>query len=134
MRRKPAIVFTVLAVVIVGAYFGIRSYMKTIEANLEQLTALPITNLDISKVADGVYTGGCHAFPVTAEVEVTIKDHRISEIKLVKHVHGRGSSAEVILDRVVEYQTLAVDAISGATHSSKVILKAIANALSSANQ
>jgi len=35
----------------------------------------------------------------------------------------------VIVDSVIENQSLDVDAISGATYSSKVILKAIENAL-----
>ncbi|GAI95081.1 unnamed protein product, partial [marine sediment metagenome] len=36
--------------------------------------------------------------------------------------------------KVVEAQTLQVDAVSGATYSSKVILKAIENALNNANK
>jgi uncharacterized protein with FMN-binding domain len=134
MRRKPVIILAILAVVIVGAYLEIKSYIETIETNLNQVTKTSMSDIDISKVADGVYTGICQAFPVTAEVKVTIKDHRISEIELVKHVNGRGARAEAIPYKVIESQTLAVDAVSGATHSSKVILKAIENALSSANQ
>jgi uncharacterized protein with FMN-binding domain len=137
MRRKQVVTLTILAVVIVIAYFGvatIKSYLKTIEANLEQLTTTPISDVDMSQVADGVYTGSYHAFPMTAEVRVTVKDHRISGIELAKHINGRGSQAEAITGRVVEAQTLTVDAVSGATYSSMVILRAIENALNSATE
>ena len=137
MRRKQVITLTILLAMIVGAYFvvtGAKSYLKTIEANLNQLAESPILDVDISKLADGVYTGNYHVFPVTAEVKVTIQDHKIAGIELTKHINGRGAKAEIILSKVVEAQSLTVDAVSGATYSSKVILKAIENALSSANQ
>ena len=40
-----------------------------------------------------------------------------------------GNKAETIVDDVVDKQTLDVDTVSGATVSSKVILKSIENAL-----
>ncbi len=61
-------------------------------------------------------------------IEVTVKDHRITETKL-DHRHGQGEAAEVITDHVIEVQSLQVDTISGITSSSKVILKAIEKAL-----
>jgi uncharacterized protein with FMN-binding domain len=137
MRRKQPVFLIILAVIIVIAYFGVtavKSYMKTIEASLEQLANTPISDVDLSQIADGVYTGSCHVFPVTAEVKVTVEDHRISSIELTKHINGRGSKAEVIPGRVVDAQTLAVDAVSGATYSSMVILRAIENSLSNANR
>ena len=137
MRRKQTMFLTILAVIIVIAYFGVttvKSYIKTIEASLEQIKNTPISDVDLSQVADGVYTGSCHVFPVTAEVKVTVENHRISSIELTKHISGRGSKAEVIPGRVVEAQTLTVDAVSGATYSSMVILRAIEDALSSANR
>jgi len=68
-------------------------------------------------------------FPVSAKVKVVVKGHRITGIELVEHRHGRGAAAEAIPGRVVEAQCLAVDTVAGATYSSKVILKAIENAL-----
>ncbi|MBA7580983.1 hypothetical protein ES708_22882 [subsurface metagenome] len=53
----------------------------------------------------------------------------IAGIELVKHRSGQGAPAEMIASKVVEAQTLEVDVVSGATYSSKVILKAIENAL-----
>jgi uncharacterized protein with FMN-binding domain len=61
-------------------------------------------------------------------------NHKIEYIELVKHKNGRGGPAEIIPIKVVEAQSLDVDIVSGATSSSKVILKAIENALNSASK
>ncbi|NLN06880.1 MAG: FMN-binding protein [Firmicutes bacterium] len=46
-----------------------------------------------------------------------------------RHDHGRGAAAEKITDRIIAEQSLKVDTISGATYSSKVILKSVKKAL-----
>jgi len=66
---------------------------------------------------------------VADEVMVTVRDHKITGIEIIKDVSQRGQRAEPILSRVISAQSLHVDTISGATNSSKVILKAIENAL-----
>jgi uncharacterized protein with FMN-binding domain len=133
MKKKHVAILTVLILIIgvVLAAAGVKSYL---EANLEQLVDLTIPDVDLTKLENGVYTGSYKAFPVAAEVRVTINDHKITGIELVKHDNGQGAPAEVIPKKVVEAQTLDVDIVSGATYSSKVILKAIENALNSANK
>lgn len=73
-------------------------------------------------------------FPVSAEVRVTVKGQRITGIELLEHNSGKGAPAEVIPGRAVEAKSLDVDAVSGATYSSKVILKTKENALESAGR
>lgn len=93
---------------------------------IEQLT---IDDVDPATVNDGEYSGTVRILPVTATVRVTVKDGAITGIDLVRHIHGPGHGAEGILGRVVETQSLQVDAVSGSTYSSKVVLKAIESAL-----
>ncbi len=85
--------------------------------------------VDLSKVPDGVYAGSYDSGPVVVQVKVTVSNHAMTKIDLVKHRHGRGSAAEVITEKVIQAQSLKVDTISGATMSSKVILLAIEDAL-----
>jgi uncharacterized protein with FMN-binding domain len=66
---------------------------------------------------------------VAAQVEVSVENRRISRIMIIRHQEGKGESAEVIVDAVIAEQSLDVDAVSGATLSSKTILQAIADAL-----
>jgi uncharacterized protein with FMN-binding domain len=62
-------------------------------------------------------------------VRATVSGGRIASIEILKHFNGQGKPAEAIVPRVVEAQSLGVDTVSGATHSSLTILKAIENAL-----
>lgn len=86
-------------------------------------------DVDLSGTADGVHSGAYDSGPVVVNVDVTVKDHAITDIKLVKHRNGQGAAAESITGTVVSAQSIKVDVVSGATMSSKVILLAIEDAL-----
>jgi uncharacterized protein with FMN-binding domain len=129
MKRKHIIVLLVVLVAAAGIFIGVRSMLTQSEASFESLKNEGIAEVDLAAIDDGTYTGSYSAFPVTAEVSVTVKDHVITGIELLKHDNGQGAPAEVIPGKVVEAQSLQVDTVSGATHSSLVILKAIENAL-----
>ena len=103
-----------------------------LDKSLTSLNDMPIQQIDLVSVENGVYAGSFSVVPVSVEVSVTVEDHMITDIDLVKHSNGQGKAAEVIPAKVVQAQSLAVDAVSGATYSSRVILKAIENALLSA--
>jgi len=78
------------------------------------------------------YQGQFSHSKTTCTVEATIKDHRIMEINVLEN--GRteyAKKAEEVLERVKGQQTLKVDVVSGATTTSKALLKAVENALSS---
>lgn len=131
VKKKILIIAVTTLLVLVSGIMGAKSY---IGANLAELTDIKVSNVDLSKIGDGVYTGSYKVFPVAAEVEVTVNNHRIKEVKLVKHDNGQGRPAEVIPARIVEAQTLEVDIVAGATYSSKVILKAVEAALNESNR
>ena len=124
-KRILIIVILVIAVILVGAMV----VMARLEASLKALESMPIAQIDLGTVADGVYAGSYSVLPVSVQVSVTVKSHVITDIRLVKHSNGLGAAAEAIPGKVVEAQSLAVDSVSGATYSSRVILKAIENAL-----
>lgn len=83
----------------------------------------------------GVYTAQANGNngPVTVEVEVS--DAEILSVKVTEHAETAGLSdtpIERIPAKIVEGQTLAVDAVSGATNTSNAILKAAEDALAQA--
>ena len=114
----------VFVVLIPGVYMNttMRNYRKT-EKNIR------VRNVDLAGISDGVYKGSCKAVLVSAKVEVMVEDHEIVEIRILEHMGGRGEKAEMVSRWVIDRQSLKVNAVSGATTSSKVILKAIENAL-----
>jgi uncharacterized protein with FMN-binding domain len=88
-----------------------------------------ITNVNIPSVMDGTYEGEQKGMPVSAKVQVTVKSGRLESVTVLKHTHGPGKGAEAIINRVIAAQSLTVDAVAGATSSSRVMLKAIETAL-----
>lgn len=95
----------------------------------EKANNLVIKKLDLSKTEDGVYDGECNLDIVYARVRVTIIDHKIIGVEILEHKKGLGGKAEKITETVVKNQSLDVDIVSGATVSSKALLKAIENAV-----
>jgi uncharacterized protein with FMN-binding domain len=95
----------------------------------DDIKALVIAYVKPTSIMDGVYEGTQDNAPVMAKVRVEVKDGRIDSIEVLKHTHGPNKGAEAIVGRVLAAQSLEVDAVSGATLSSKVVLKAIERAL-----
>ncbi len=95
---------------------------------------LKIENIDLRKIPDGIYFGSCDLEFVSVKTKVVVKNHTIQRIELIEHNNGKGKKAEVIIDNVISAQSLDVDVITGATASSKVILKAIENSLLELNK
>ena len=127
-RRYKAVLTVISALLVIGLIAG-GLYLKSISDYKAKVNALTFDEIDLTKVEDGVYEGQCDTGVVRARVQVTVRDHRLESIVLLEHENGRGTPAEAILDQMVQEQTTAVDAVSGATCSSKVIRKAMENAL-----
>ena len=99
--------------------------MQKAEAGLEELNALTITTPNLQLLADGTYDGSFETFPVKVRTQTTIKDHQIIDVRLLEHRNGKGQSAEELLPKIVETQSLELDVVAGATYSSIIILKSV---------
>lgn len=84
---------------------------------------------DLSKVEDGIYRGKVETMLVKAEVEVSVKNHKIISISIIKHENGKGKPAEAIVDVIVKDNSTDVELIAGATMSSLVIRAAVIDAV-----
>ena len=83
---------------------------------------------------DGIYEGEYKKGINKAVVKVTITDSRIADVELVKHTASWiGKKAdEIIPQGIVEHQSTRIDAVSGATNSSRVIMNAVQMAIEKA--
>lgn len=126
-KGKRIILIIVVALAVIAVGIGIM--IHNISGNLETYKDYDFSGLDLTKVEDGTYTGIEDAGIIKATVEVTVKDHVITDVKILSHDSGQGKPAEVIVADIVANNSLEVDAISGATHSSQVIKVAVYNAL-----
>ncbi|MBO1306866.1 FMN-binding protein [Enterococcus sp. 669A] len=123
------IVLALVAVaIVVGGGYGIYSMQRT-KKYRQAVKDTVINEVDLSQVADGSYTGSHDVDMINATVQVDVKDHKITNIELVEHMNDQGEAAEKIVPEMVSQQKIKVDAVSGATNSSKVIQKAVQNAL-----
>jgi uncharacterized protein with FMN-binding domain len=87
-------------------------------------------HVDLAKVRDGAYEGDFTYGGFTYEVSVTVASHQIKDIGVVKNrATNPAKKAERALKLVLEQQRNNVDAVSGATTTSKALLKAVENAL-----
>lgn len=140
-HRKGWIVFLVILVALsaIGA-FGVIADAP----GRQELAALEIGTIDLAQLEDGTYTGsytGTKGSTRDATVEVTILQGEITSMRITKGAIDENGTAVQLSDgktvddlfrRVVEAQSLQVDAISGATLTSKAHLKALENALTQA--
>lgn len=95
----------------------------------ELVKSLSVEELQMAAIADGEYEGEYDLSLVYAKVKVTVHQGRIDKIEILKHDNGNGKIAESIIDEVIKEQKLGVNTVSGATASSKALLKATENAL-----
>jgi len=129
-NMKKIILGIVFVMILTGVIFG-GKYLISVQNYKKETSEMKIGSVDLSKISDGKYIGSCDVVYVAATVSVTIKDNKIVDIGLLKHKTEKGKPGEVVIDEVLKDQSLQVDTISGATNSSKVILKSIENALNS---
>ncbi len=83
---------------------------------------------------DGVYIGTGTGFGGELKVQVTIKDGKITDIKLLSSNDDAPyiSKAQALLKNIISGQTTNVDTVSGATYSSVGLINAVRDALSQA--
>lgn len=84
---------------------------------------------------DGTYTGSAEGFSGPVTVSVTVSSGRITDVQVLSHSDTPSyfSMASSLCDSIVQNNGVnGLDAVSGATYSSRGILQAVANALSGA--
>jgi uncharacterized protein with FMN-binding domain len=132
MKKVVIILIIVVIVVAIGIF---SSVMGRGCAEAKRVRALPIAEINLSNISDGTYRGEYSYGGFTYEVEVVVKNHKIEDIKMLKNRKTyHAQKAEGVISKVLQAQSLNVDAVTGATTTSKTILKAIENAFTTKAQ
>ncbi|GAB6086991.1 FMN-binding protein [Alkaliphilus crotonatoxidans] len=139
--RKNIKVWLIVLILLGVGVLGSMIALLTDTPERQELQMLTIGNVDFNKLQDGTYVGeynGTKGNSRDVTVEVTIFGGEITDIKILKGaLDSDGNPVEVtdgmtmddLLQRVIRSKSLQVDAISGATLTSKAHLKALENAL-----
>ena len=129
---KKLIISAVCVAAAVGLFFGGWLLIDTMRYR-RIISNIELQTPDLTQIQDGTFDGAFDAILVSANVSVTVENHRIVEVIINEHNHGNWDAApkaEIVIDDVIVLQSLEdIDTISGATNSSKVILSAIEVAL-----
>ena len=136
-QRVLCILFMVLicALYIPIAVMGFKG-SKTQEENVTTGENVSTKASSDAAYKDGTYEGSATGYSGQMTVSVTVSCCKISEINIV----DTGDDEEYLIDakdvipQIIEKQSTEVDAVSGATHSSKGIINAVAKALESAKE
>ena len=108
-----------LAIIAIVAFLGI--------GRTERLS---IQQVDLQQAPDGTYIGKYDGFRFTNIVNVTLKDHRIEQIDVIKT--QRNEISQELAAAVIEEQSPVVDVVSGATLDHNAFCKAVEIALTNA--
>ena len=89
----------------------------------------------LGSLKDGTYLGEAKGFAGKIITEVYVTEGRISDIKVIKHQESKGWYEEVYMTlprEIISKQRLNVDAISGATKTSKGFIESVEDAIKKA--
>ena len=103
-----------------------------VERSEETRPETPEASTELLPYPDGVYTGSAQGYGGLITVQVTMEGGHITDIQILDASHETASffnRAKALVETVLKRQSWEVDAVSGATYSSKGILGAIRNAL-----
>lgn len=126
MKKAMIVILSILGVLIVVGAGGVFYITNGLEAG-ENLAINPV---DLTAIEDGTYAGVYQAGRWSNEVAVSVADHQIANIAVVKTVTiDDPELTSTIINNVIKNHSTTVDTVSGATVTSKAYLKSIENAL-----
>ncbi len=128
LRRVLKVVLKTILIILGGSILICLCIIPFDNKVREEIRQMTIENVDLDKIEDGKYVGDYKNQLRTYSVEVTIKNHKITNIKPMNNSIS-SSTSNKLFDKVMKEQKVNVDTISGATITSKTILKAIETAL-----
>ncbi|BCZ48379.1 hypothetical protein psyc5s11_44460 [Clostridium gelidum] len=123
--KQKTVVLIITPLIIIGIGFAA---MNAIELN--KIRNLHIKSMNIGSIGDGTYNGEAKAGSYVYKVKVEVKNHRIVNIEGIDNRKSPYVSyAEGVFTKIIKQQNVDVDAITGATTTSKAFMKAVENAL-----
>ncbi len=137
MLRKVVIVMSVflkiLLVVVIIFVLAVAGGIFYLTRGLGEGAKLVINSVDPAGLPDGEYNGSYKGGRWTNEMKVTVRDQKITQIEVVKDVAiAKPEVTQDVITKVINKQNVDIDAVSGATVTTKAYLKSIENALSKA--
>lgn len=123
---------------VTGATLTSKGIMMAVEDALNQAKISNVSTNNNSHqkgYKDGTYTGVGHGKSPDLKVSVTVKDSKIANVEIISANEPKGKEAiNVVPKEIIAAQSTSIDAVSGATLTSKGIMMAVKNALKQAQK
>ena len=142
-KRRGKVFLIILACILGVIVIGAGIAFAVFEPGRREAAGIVIENVDFSRLKDGVYEGeygGTKDHLRDAKVQVRVTGGQLEKVdvtggalaqKQTQEIRG-GQTLQSLFDKVIQKRSLQVDAISGATITTKTHLKALENALEQA--
>lgn len=124
--KKILIVLGIFLILVI--VFGVAFFFRARQM-VQKIESVQLEDVDLTQINNGVYPGEFGDFLVDVHLEVTVKDHKIDKVEIIKQRAGPGYEAIETIDRIIETQSPNVDVVTGATGSSRSIMIAVQKAL-----
>jgi len=129
LKQKTKLMI-LLPLIVLAIGFSIFNGIK-----LTNIRNMPIANINLSSIKDGTYKGEAKSGSYVYKVKVSVKDHKIIDIVGVDNRESPYVTyAEGVFAKIIKQQKADVDAVTGASSTSKAFMKAVENALSTNNK
>jgi len=115
-----------ITLIVIGAFLALMAFV--LFNGMGSIRAMQVPAVDLTRLSDGTYKGAFSRGRWSYAVEVTMKGGRIESIAL-QDPKKLDDLARKAIAQVIEKQSVTVDAVSGASISSKAFYKAVENAL-----
>jgi uncharacterized protein with FMN-binding domain len=104
---------------------------SNIHNKVERIKNFQISDISPATVAEGEYTAKVPFGKYVYRVKVTVKSGKMTDIVVLDNGTGNEYARRglKVIERILEKQTPAVDAITGATVTSKALMKCVEKAL-----
>lgn len=116
-----------VALAAIAVVFGVR-FGRVQSRFAAVLERVPAAGVEFTGLPDGLRRASASEGDIAATVEMRVAEGRVTELKLLDGRNVEASLATRLFEAVIAAQSGSVDAVSGATASSRVLLAAVAAA------
>lgn len=122
MQRRRLLIGALVTFVLLGAIL-----FSLANRGVNILRRLEIDPLGFTAVSDGVYKGSYEYMRWNYTVQIQVQGGKAVRIDILSP--SGDAFAEKVAEAVIQAQTLNIDSVSGATASTRAVLKALESAL-----
>ena len=120
----------IIAIILIIVALAMGALVTFVCLGKDKALDLELDSINLDEIQDGVYTGSYSGFRWSNMVEVTVKNHQITDIVVKKsQVFITQETTSGLIERIKSAQDTKVDVVTGATADSNAFMKAVENAL-----